>query len=230
MKPQVWVWVASLVALGLAMVAIPARHPIGAGVAVAVAAACWIAARRWNQRDPVPFPFAFRALLHLPRPLQSPKQLIRALEPRAGERILEIGPGIGVHALPVALSMADTGTLDVLDVQSAMLREVARRAEASGVTNIRCQQADAARLPYPSRTFDGAYLIGTLGEIPDRGAALLELFRVLKPTGRLVIGEIAVDPDFVSLGPLRDEMSQAGFTFVRTIGCPLAYLARFQRR
>ena len=117
----------------------------------------------------------------------------------------------------------------VWGVQSAMLEEVARRAEASGVTNIRFRQTDAARLPYLPRTFDGAYLIGTLGEIPDRDGALRELFRVLKPKGRLVIGEIAVDPDFVSLGPLQDEMTRAGFTFVRKIGCPLAYLARFQR-
>jgi hypothetical protein len=40
------------------------------------------------------------------------------LEPRAGERIFELGPGIGVHALPVAASLVPSGMLDVLDVHA----------------------------------------------------------------------------------------------------------------
>ena len=130
----------------------------------------------------MPFPFAFQALLDLPRPFQSPKQLIRILEPGAGEWILEIGPGVGVHALAVALSVAGKGTLG-----GAARRSIGR-------CEYPFSAGDAARLPYPPRTFDGAYLIGTLGEIPDRDGALRELAPVLKPAGRLVIGEMPSIP------------------------------------
>jgi ubiquinone/menaquinone biosynthesis C-methylase UbiE len=58
------------------------------------------------------------------------------LEPRAGEHIFELGPGIGVHALPVAKSLAPSGTLDVLDIQQPMLDHLARRAAKAGVVNI----------------------------------------------------------------------------------------------
>jgi ubiquinone/menaquinone biosynthesis C-methylase UbiE len=120
--------------------------------------------------------------------------------------------------------------LDVLDVQQEMLDAVVRRARAAGITNIASRQGDAAHLPYADQTFDGAYLITVLGEIPDGDSALRELARVLKPTGRLVIGELFVDPDFVSLRTLRARAEQAGFVFSRKVGSTLAYLARFEHR
>ena len=67
-----------------------------------------------------------------------------------------------------------------------------RRARRAGVHNIVASRGDAERLPYPDGQFDAAYLIGVLGEIPDQTAALRELRRVLKPEGRLVIGEFFV--------------------------------------
>ena len=94
-------------------------------------------------------------------------------------------------------------TLDVFDVQHAMLDDVMARARAQGVTNIRAKQGDAQELPYRDGTFDGAYLVGVLGEIPDEHTALRELRRVLKPNGRLVIGEVFFDPDFVRFSSLK---------------------------
>jgi ubiquinone/menaquinone biosynthesis C-methylase UbiE len=74
-----------------------------------------------------------------------------------------------------------------------MLDDVMSRARTQGITNIRA----ARGLPYGDGTFDAAYLVGVLGEIPDEPTALRELRRVLKPNGRLVIGEVFFDPDFV---------------------------------
>ena len=72
-------------------------------------------------------------------------------------------------------------------------------------------------------------MVDVFGEIADGDRALRELARVLKPTGRLVIGEVFVDPDFVSLRTLRLRAEQAGFVFARKVGSPLAYLVRFER-
>jgi len=87
---------------------------------------------------------------------------------------------------------------------------------------------DAQRLPYRDAAFDAAYLVGVLGEVPDEHAALQELRRVLKPTGRLVVGEVAFDPDFVTFGSLRERTGRAGFVFERKLGGSLSYLARFR--
>ncbi len=195
-----------------------------------VAAGSGIVTRYWSVKHPAPMPYLLRWVLLVPRGNHSPEHLHRILQPRSGERILEIGPGIGIHALPVALSLAPNGTLDVLDVQQEMLDDVMRRASGSGITNITAKQGDAAKLPYPDGAFDGAYLVGVLGEIPDGRAALRELRRVLKPSGRLVIGEVFFDPDFVRFGSLKGRAEQASFAFERRLGGPLSYLARFRPR
>jgi ubiquinone/menaquinone biosynthesis C-methylase UbiE len=166
--------------------------------------------------------------LRVPRGNQSPEHLRRALEPRRGERILEVGPGIGTHALPVAAALAPGGTLDIFDIQQEMLDDVMRRAGSVGITNIAPRLGSADALPYPDDTFDGAYLVGVLGEVPNGPAALRELHRVLKPQGRLVVGEIFFDPEFVRLGALAKRAEAAGFALERKLGNSLTYLARFR--
>ena len=195
--------------------------------ALAVVAVAGMLTRRWSLEHPGPMPHLLRWTLLVPRGNQSPRHLERILGPCAGERLLEVGPGIGIHAVAVARSLGPDGTLDVVDVQQTMLDDVLRRARVSGVGNITARQGDAERLPYADGTFDGAYLVGVLGEIPDGQAALRELRRVLKRDGRLVVGEVFFDPDFVSFASLRARAEAASFAFERRLGGALSYLARF---
>jgi SAM-dependent methyltransferase len=171
------------------------------------------------------------ALLHalgalVPRGPHSPARVQRLLLPRSGERILEIGPGVGVPALPVAAALLPDG---VLDVQRQMLDDLMRRAAREGLTNVVPRRGDAQHLPYPDATFDAAYLISVLGEIPDAPAALSELRRVLKPGGRLLVGEVLVDPDFIALPALKAMAGDAGFALERRAGPRFAYSAVFRR-
>jgi len=129
----------------------------------------------------------------------------------------------------VASELRPDGVLDVLDIQQEMLDDLARRAARQGLTNIVTRQGDAQQLPYPPETFDAAYLIGVLGEIPDPLAALRQLRRVLKRSGRLVISELIIDPDFIPLGDLKVMAHQAGLVFERSMGPHIAYSAVFRR-
>jgi ubiquinone/menaquinone biosynthesis C-methylase UbiE len=108
-----------------------------------------------------------------------------------------------------------------------MLDATMRRAAGRGVHNIEPTLGDAsARLPYPDARFDAAYLMTVLTELPDRERALAELRRVLKPGGRLVVGEVAADPGFTPLGKLVALAERQGFRFARRFGLPFAYFAR----
>jgi SAM-dependent methyltransferase len=216
---------------------------IGMGVVAVVAAlsgnllwaAAWsvltvgaaLVAHVWSRKDPTPMPYLMRWFLFLPRGPHSPQQLKRILQPQSGEHILEVGAGVGIHALPVASSLAPDGILDALDVQQEMLEELQRRAAKASITNIVAKQGDAEKLPYPDHSFDAIYLISVLGEIPDGNAALLEFRRVLKPAGRLVIGEVLIDPDYISFPALKKKARTAGFLFVHKTGSAIVYFAEF---
>jgi ubiquinone/menaquinone biosynthesis C-methylase UbiE len=109
-----------------------------------------------------------------------------------------------------------------------MLDHTMRRALALGVSNIVPTRGDAQMLPYPDGHFDAAYLVATLGEVPDKGRALRELRRVLKRDGRLVVGEVLLDPHRVSFEELRRLTDAGCLNHWRTLKASLGYFAAFR--
>ena len=204
------------------------RIPEWVTVAALFLVGLWLAARRWNRDDPIPMPYFMRWILLLPRGPHSPRHLMAVLGPQSGERILEIGPGVGVHAVTVATALAPGGVLDAFDMPPEMLVAMRRRVEKAGLNNIVATEGDAQALPYARHTFDAAYLISALGEVRDERAALREVRRVLKPQGRLVVGEWLVDPDYVSLPVLEEEARAADLALERTTGPRVCYFALFR--
>ena len=188
-----------------------------------------VAAAVWWRRNPSACPYNQRFWVEAPHPLITRPRLRAALEPRAGERLLEVGPGTGYYALPVAGWLAPGGTLEVLDVQPEMLDHTLRRAAEQRVEGIVATQADARSMPYEDASMDGAYLVTVLGEVPDQEAALRELRRVVRPGGRVVVGELFGDPHWVSPHALRRRAEAAGLRFERRLGTPLGYFARLAR-
>jgi ubiquinone/menaquinone biosynthesis C-methylase UbiE len=172
-------------------------------------------------------PYWQRLFVQLPHPGISTGRLIEILDPQPRERLLEIGPGTGYYSLPVAERL-EGGRLEIYDIQQEMLDHVMAEAGKRGVKNIVPWQGDATKLLFEDNRFDGAYLTVMLGEVPDQGAALRELARVVKPGGRVVVGEIAFDPHVVTFGELREKAEQAGLSYERRIGNALAYFARFR--
>ena len=180
----------------------------------------------WWRRNPSAMPYWQRAFVELPHPGLSRQRLIDVLEPAARERLLEVGPGTGYYALDVARRL-DRGRLEVYDLEPRMVEHVMERAKREGIANTTGWTGDAREMLFENDRFDGAYLTMVLGEIPDQDAALRELARVVKPGGRVVVGELALDPHYVALGALRERAERAGFAFERRVGGPLAYFARF---
>jgi ubiquinone/menaquinone biosynthesis C-methylase UbiE len=203
------------------------RRPRAVGIAL-VGAAAAAGAGAWWRRNPSACPYGQRFWVELPHPLITRPRLRAALAPAPGERFLEVGPGTGYYSLPVARWLGEEGTLELFDLQPQMLEHTLRRAREAGLQNLRSTAGDAQRMPFADGTFDAAYLTTVLGEIPDQSTALRELRRVLKPGGRLVVGELLLgDPHWVSPRSLRRQAEAAGLRFERQLGSPLGYFARF---
>ena len=206
------------------------RHADAMSPALPVAVVGAVAAAAlWWRKHPSACPYGQRFWVEAPHPLITRARLRRVLDPKPGERVLEVGPGTGYYTLDVADWVAPGGRLDIFDLQQEMLDHTMRRAGERGLTNVTATRGDARDLPYPDASFDAAYLITVLGEIPDQGAALRELARVLKPGGRLVVGELFGDPHWVSPRRLSQRAEAAGLTFTQRAGTPFGYFSRLSR-
>jgi SAM-dependent methyltransferase len=191
-----------------------------------IAAGATIAAALWWRKNPSACPYGQRFWVEAPHPLITRDRLREVLDPSPGERILEIGPGTGYYTLDLAGWVGDAGAVEIFDLQQDFLDHTMRRAGERGLANVVPTQGDATELPYEDDSVDAVVLTAVLGEVPDQAAALREIKRVLKPGGRLVVGELFGDPHFTSPGALRRGGEAAGLAFERRSGPAFAYFAR----
>jgi ubiquinone/menaquinone biosynthesis C-methylase UbiE len=200
----------------------------GRGKLALAGGAAVLGAALWWRSNPSACPYSQRFWVEAPHPFITRDRLRLALEPSPGERLLEVGPGTGYYSLPVADWIRPGGRLDLLDVQQEMLEHTMRRAKEAGLDNLVPARADAREMPYEDASFDGAFLVTVLGEVPDQDAALRELRRVVKPEGRIVVGELFGDPHMVTRKALRVRAEAAGLRMDGGLGGALWHFTRLQ--
>jgi len=196
------------------------RHLLG------VAAAATLAAALWWRKNPSACPYGQRFWVEAPHPLITRERLRSVLRPQSGERLLEVGVGTGYYSCELAEWVAPGGTLELFDLQQEFLDHVMRAAAERDLTNLVPTQGDATDLPFEDASIDAVILTAVLGEIPDREAALHEIHRVLKPTGRLIVGELFGDPHFTSRKSLEELGAEANLKLAELSGPRLGYFAR----
>jgi SAM-dependent methyltransferase len=185
-----------------------------------------LAAALWWRKNPSACPYGQRFWVEAPHPIITRDRLRSVLRPEPGERLLEIGVGTGYYSLDLAEWVGPEGKLELFDLQQKFLDHVMRAAGERGLANLVPTQGDATALPFEDASVDAAVLTAVLGEIPDTAGALREIRRVLRPGGRLVVGELFGDPHFTTLGSLKGQAGAAGLGYREHSGNRLAYFAR----
>jgi ubiquinone/menaquinone biosynthesis C-methylase UbiE len=191
-----------------------------------VAALATLGAALWWRKNPSACPYGQRFWVEAPHPIITRDRLRAVLRPRAGERLLEIGPGTGYYTLDMAEWVGPEGRVEIFDLQREFLDHTTARAAERGLENVVPTQGDATALAYEDGSIDAVALTAVLGEIPDPLAALREIRRVLKPDGRLVVGELFGDPHFTTRASLQKLGADAGLSLSGHSGNWFGYFGR----
>jgi arsenite methyltransferase len=118
-------------------------------------------------------------------------RLLEVLALQPGEQVLDVGSGPGHYAFDMASAVGDTGRVAGVDNAKDSLETAQRRC--SGLANVSFHLGDAVDLPFDETTFDAAISTQVFEYVPNVGAALGEIFRVLKPGGRVLIHDTEWD-------------------------------------
>jgi SAM-dependent methyltransferase len=111
---------------------------------------------------------------------------------RPAERVVDVGSGGGIDSLIAAKMVGPSGRVIGVDMTPAMLDKARTSATAAGMTNVEFREGFGESLPVEDGWADVVISNGVLNLMPDKDAALREMARVLKPGGRLQIGDILV--------------------------------------
>ncbi|HEY4383227.1 MAG TPA: methyltransferase domain-containing protein [Ktedonobacteraceae bacterium] len=109
-----------------------------------------------------------------------------------GERVVDVGSGAGIDSLIAAKMVGPDGQVIGVDMTPEMLEIARKSVREAGADNVEFREGVAEALPIPAGWADVVISNGVLNLLPDKRKALQEMARVLKPTGRLQIGDILV--------------------------------------
>jgi ubiquinone/menaquinone biosynthesis C-methylase UbiE len=184
---------------------------LAASAAIVIGSLWW---RRESQRRQLPCPAWLAWLLENPfmDTVAGTQATLDHIGVRPGERLLDVGSGPGRLAIPAAQRAGPHGSVTAVDVQPEMLARLRQRAARAGVANIEPHLMDiSAENNLDPESYDRAWLVTVLGEIPDKAAALRNIYHALRPGGTLSITEILPDPHYQRYSLVMQLGQSAGF-------------------
>jgi len=108
-----------------------------------------------------------------------------------GQKVLDLGCGIGGAMSPLAEVTGPSGLAAGVDISRAMIETAASRL--AGRSGVEFRVGEACAIPYPDRFFDAARCERVFLYLPDRLEAIREMKRVVKPGGRIMLLDVDLD-------------------------------------
>jgi SAM-dependent methyltransferase len=115
------------------------------------------------------------------------RQTVERLRLQPGERVLDVCSGSGGSALPAAEKIRPRGSVVAVDLAERLIELARAKAKAKGLRNIEFKTDDMLTLGYPDSSFDAVICVFGIFFVPDMPAAVRELWRMVRPGGRLAI-------------------------------------------
>jgi len=115
------------------------------------------------------------------------RRTVERLDLSPGARVLDVASGTGASALPAAEAAGPDGHVIAVDLAENMLERARAKAAARGLRNIEFRVGDMTDLGYPDGSFDAVVCVFGVFFVPDMKALVAELWRMVKPCGKLAI-------------------------------------------
>ncbi|NJK73491.1 MAG: class I SAM-dependent methyltransferase [Microcoleus sp. SU_5_6] len=115
------------------------------------------------------------------------KQTIDRLSLHPGDRVLDVCCGTGASAIPAAISVGSTGQVLGIDIAESLLQLARNKSQQQGLENIEFRYGDFENLGLPDASFDAIVCVFGIFFVPDMLSAIRELWRMVRPGGKLAI-------------------------------------------
>ncbi len=147
---------------------------------------------------------------------------------KSEDKIIDLGCGLGYFAIEVA-KIVTKGKAYCVDQDINMLKKAQTSIQEIGIENIEIHRAYIEKLPFEDNFFDKAYLNITVGQLKDKAKTFLEIKRVLKEGGQLIVTDILLDDYYCLSSTIVQMANSCNFKAVSEKGNFLGYTLVFSK-